>query len=987
LLWVLFLGSFTLRAQEVAEYFIDVDPGFGKAERILLDSNLEAELLISFADVNLSPGMHQIGIRVNDDSLQWGLTSYKNFYVPNSSLQQGDNEQLAAISYEIISSEQSLAKAEWFFEPGSDSLEESVVLPLSEGFFSLRFSAISTIGKQSFQQKTYKYLPSKPLQNDSLFNADIGSFKVQTKQNSWLFGINAFHEADSSLALSEFEPGQQQIYVTPLLINEYYGFSDVSTIELAEDLFLARPFGIYPQNEAVYIPIDTVLEWQEVEGALTYQLQFALQPSLEALIADTSLGLITIYDLKPSSLSKGQTYYWRVRAIGEKVNSPWIDWQSFITKRALPDSVTLLSPINERVQVSVSPTFNWERNERARSYNVQLDSDSLFLSELLVDSVAITDTLWTFPDSLAFDSFYFWRIRAENESGYGAWSIPQKFKTQKAPPIQPILAFPRNGLTNSETEAQLRWEAAAFAESYDVQVAKSASFQNQTAIFTNVTDTTVRVENLAFFTNYYWRVRAVNATSASNWSATFSFKTRPFIAPLATSPAVAALSASADVSQPTAYRLVSLPGDYEELAVSSVFADIGSVNDTWMVYTDTGAEQNYLVSQQSSALFFEPGKALWYLSKAAVMLDYNFAAPKVTSDLSVSIPLRAGWNLIGSPLNQEVYPWSVVRQYNATAQPIWDYQGRWLQSEDLIPMRGYYFFNDLGLDSLKLPLVGLSVNNKSRLERAESSDTIQEESILTISLLDEKQNEGIATVQWNFEKNATDIPMPMQDFDQQKLWIASEAQQQNSRTQFLWGKAISSLQEKVTAHTNNRDIGLNLVANYEVEANALSDKIFRVQLSESLVDDFNQHEKLSHAMLSFDNTEVHSILTLSELVNYRFQLPNKAGRVSLKFGSQQQLQKELDNQLPKQFEIAKIYPNPFNPRTQIVINIPQDDLVRLDIFDLNGRLVQTLVDQNLTAGTHQIPWDASSVATGIYWVRLQSMSTGIQDVQKLTLMR
>jgi hypothetical protein len=160
-----------------------------------------------------------------------------------------------------------------------------------------------------------------------------------------------------------------------------------------------------------------------------------------------------------------------------------------------------------------------------------------------------------------------------------------------------------------------------------------------------------------------------------------------------------------------------------------------------------------------------------------------------------------------------------------------------------------------------------------------------------------------------------------------------------------------------------------------------------VQLSESLVDDFNQHEKLSHAMLSFDNTEVHSILTLSELVNYRFQLPNKAGRISLKFGSQQQLQKELDNQLPKQFEIAKIYPNPFNPRTQIVINIPQDDLVRLDIFDLNGRLVQTLIDQNLTAGTHKIPWNASSVATGIYWVRLQSMSTGIQDVQKLTLMR
>jgi flagellar hook assembly protein FlgD len=72
------------------------------------------------------------------------------------------------------------------------------------------------------------------------------------------------------------------------------------------------------------------------------------------------------------------------------------------------------------------------------------------------------------------------------------------------------------------------------------------------------------------------------------------------------------------------------------------------------------------------------------------------------------------------------------------------------------------------------------------------------------------------------------------------------------------------------------------------------------------------------------------------------------------------------------------YPNPFNPSTTIRFDVPQSGLVNLTIYDLNGRRIATLVDENMAAGSHQVSWngrDASgiSVASGVYIYRLQQM--------------
>ncbi len=94
--------------------------------------------------------------------------------------------------------------------------------------------------------------------------------------------------------------------------------------------------------------------------------------------------------------------------------------------------------------------------------------------------------------------------------------------------------------------------------------------------------------------------------------------------------------------------------------------------------------------------------------------------------------------------------------------------------------------------------------------------------------------------------------------------------------------------------------------------------------------------------------------------------------------------------LPLQFEMAQNYPNPFNPTTTISIALPTDSPVKLEIFDISGRKVRTLVSGNLPAGRHEIVWDGrnaagTSVSSGVY---LYHINAGrFTQTRKMMLMR
>jgi len=83
--------------------------------------------------------------------------------------------------------------------------------------------------------------------------------------------------------------------------------------------------------------------------------------------------------------------------------------------------------------------------------------------------------------------------------------------------------------------------------------------------------------------------------------------------------------------------------------------------------------------------------------------------------------------------------------------------------------------------------------------------------------------------------------------------------------------------------------------------------------------------------------------------------------------------------------LESAYPNPFNPSTQIRFQLTDATQVKLEVFDVSGRLVATLLDAPQESGAHAVTLDGTNLSTGLYFVRMQAGS--VQSVQKIQLLK
>lgn len=92
-----------------------------------------------------------------------------------------------------------------------------------------------------------------------------------------------------------------------------------------------------------------------------------------------------------------------------------------------------------------------------------------------------------------------------------------------------------------------------------------------------------------------------------------------------------------------------------------------------------------------------------------------------------------------------------------------------------------------------------------------------------------------------------------------------------------------------------------------------------------------------------------------------------------------------NNEVPQQYFLYQNYPNPFNPNTSIKFDIAKTDMVKLNIFDVTGKVVSSIVNERLNAGSYSFDFKPGELSSGVYFYKLESGE--FTDIKKMILVK
>ena len=95
--------------------------------------------------------------------------------------------------------------------------------------------------------------------------------------------------------------------------------------------------------------------------------------------------------------------------------------------------------------------------------------------------------------------------------------------------------------------------------------------------------------------------------------------------------------------------------------------------------------------------------------------------------------------------------------------------------------------------------------------------------------------------------------------------------------------------------------------------------------------------------------------------------------------------KQISEQVPSKYSLEQNYPNPFNPSTNIRYELPKNSFVKIVVFDMLGREIETLVNEKQSAGTYEVTWDATKYPSSVYFYRLTT--DGFSETKKMLMIK
>ncbi|MEJ5305535.1 MAG: M20/M25/M40 family metallo-hydrolase [Ignavibacteria bacterium] len=288
----------------------------------------------------------------------------------------------------------------------------------------------------------------------------------------------------------------------------------------------------------------------------------------------------------------------------------------------------------------------------------------------------------------------------------------------------------------------------------------------------------------------------------------------------------------------------------------------------------------------------------------------------------LQIPVKAGWNLIGT-LNSNISTSSISTQPpNIISSLFYEYNGSYSPSNVLNPGKGYW--------------VKCSQN-------------------------------GYINLVSSFTKTFDDAAFEIKNYDYELNFISNE------KTMKLYLLSFNTDKEKFelppVPPAGSFDVRFS--NNSFVEQTGEDEKIININSNNPLTLQLRSN-KTEPLLISYNSSGIEKQLILSP--HERILLDENVSIIKLKRIS-----------LPQQLILYQNYPNPFNPTTQIKFYLPTDGLVEVNIYNLQGQLIQSLINEKLDGGFHSLQFDGSKLSSGLYFYELKFGQQRL--IQKMLLVK
>jgi hypothetical protein len=429
--------------------------------------------------------------------------------------------------------------------------------------------------------------------------------------------------------------------------------------------------------------------------------------------------------------------------------------------------------------------------------------------------------------------------------------------------------------------------------------------------------------------------------------------------------------------QEEVYRMVSVPGSVAvKEALKTPETGYGAYDvSEWRLFQWDPSTDQYREFPSLEAASFQPGAAFWLVTEQGVPFRLG-AGSTVNADSAQAVRLAPGWNQIGNPFGFAV-PWQMVQTDSEVSAseidgPYRRRDGRFQRASTLQPWRGYFVYNATAeVDTLRIPPVGPGAQTAGRGRRAVRAKNNDGEGYTLRATA--RTTAGVSTVVLGLRSEAHPGP---DRFDAAKPPAVRPTTQLSLKGPSQKRSVPHAKSMKPTG-SNGQTWILRL---HRPKQRSTSSS---VRLDWSASGTLPQGQS-RYVIDPATETRVAP--------GKRFSLKKGETRILKVIVGTERYAKKNSEAALTQYETALRgnYPNPFDETTTLEYTLGEERGVTIQIYNVLGQQIHTLIDDTKRAGLHRTTWDGTNrygdrVGSGVYFVRMEAGPT--TETQKVVLVR